>query len=77
MTIGGSVTPRTIAQREKERQALELRKEGLTYEAIAAKLGYYDKKGAERLVKKAFARLTDEPAAELRRLEAAQSAEPD
>jgi hypothetical protein len=58
-----------IAAAERARQALELRKAGAQYADIATTLGYADASGAYRAVSRALAKLTAEPAAELRELE--------
>ncbi len=63
------VTADRIALAEKERQALQLRKAGATYEAIAKALGYADKTGARACVQRALKETIQEPADELRRLE--------
>jgi hypothetical protein len=63
------VTPDTIAQAEKQRDALELRKAGATYDQIAKTLGYADRSGAQRLVRDAFARITRETSEEVLTLE--------
>jgi hypothetical protein len=60
-----------VLAREREVQALELRKAGATYEAIGAKLGM-TAQGAHAVVKRVLERMsaeTDEAAAEVRRLE--------
>lgn len=62
---------RRLAAREKWRKALELRKTGMTFEAIAAEVGY--KGGAPAAYKAVMTALKDtlrEPAQELRNLEA-------
>jgi hypothetical protein len=67
---GGEGTPARIALAEKERRALELRKGGATYNRIAQVLGYSDEGGAAKAVKRALADTLQEPAAEIRKLEA-------
>lgn len=62
-------SPNRIAARERARKALELRKAGAQYVDIATALGYADHSGARRAVERALARLTAEPAAELRQIE--------
>jgi hypothetical protein len=54
---------------ERHRQALELRKEGLTFEAIAQRLGYGSVSSAFRAVQRTLRRTLQEPADELRKLE--------
>ena len=58
------------AAADKERQALELRKAGASFQAIADKLGYADPSGAHRAVVRALASTIQQPADELRPLEA-------
>jgi hypothetical protein len=58
-----------IAAAEKQRQALELRKAGESYDAIAEKLGYSGRPGAYKAVKTALEKTIQEPADELRRIE--------
>ena len=53
----------------RQLQALELRKAGVSYEAIAASLGYRDRSGAYRAVTAALKLTLREPAEELRTLE--------
>lgn len=54
-----------IAAVERQRQALELRKAGLSYVAIAERLGYANHTGALKAVKSALRSLVREPAEEL------------
>lgn len=63
-------SPRRIAAKERAKRALELRQAGATYEEIAEALGYEDRSGPYRAVKKALDELPREAAVELRRLEA-------
>lgn len=58
-----------IDSAEKKRQALELRKAGVGYQAIADKLGYKGPAGAHYAVKSALAAITKPAAAEVRDLE--------
>lgn len=55
-----------ILAREKQRQALELRKGGASYAAIAKGVGYSDASAARKAVVKAFAEIVQEPAEELK-----------
>lgn len=55
---------------EKVRKAIELRKAGATYEKIAEALGYENRSGAYKIVISALRDLVQEPARELRTLEA-------
>ena len=57
---------------ERQRRALELRKAGLGYQAIAARLGYASHSGAIKAVQTAMRRTLQEPADELRALELAR-----
>ena len=59
----------SIQAQERQLQALELRKAGATYEAIAERLGYADRSGAFRAVTSALKATLREPADELRTLE--------
>lgn len=52
----------------KQRQALEMRNLGASYERIAAELGYSDKSGAWRAVQAALDRAVIEPAFEQRQM---------
>lgn len=61
--------PKRLAVLEKERQALELRKAGATFEAIATQVGYTNPSAAHKAVKRAMDRTIREPADELRALE--------
>tara|TARA_Y100000356_G_C11098024_1_gene202836 strand:+ start:156 stop:581 length:426 start_codon:yes stop_codon:yes gene_type:complete len=60
---------KAIEIREKDRQALELRKAGASYELIAKQLGYADSSGAYKSVKRSMDKLVAEPAEELRAVE--------
>lgn len=66
---GRRLTPmqnaRLIESRQRQMQALELRKAGATYQQIADQLGYKGTSGAERAVKTAMYRLGREQAAEV------------
>lgn len=53
----------------KERQVLELRRAGVTFDAIATQLHYADRGAAYKAFKRALARTLQQPAAELRELE--------
>lgn len=55
---------------ERQRKALELRKQGKTYAVIAVELGYRNTSGAHTAVKSALHKTLSEPAEELRLLEA-------
>lgn len=57
-----------ILSRERERRALELRKAGVSYERIAAEVGYRDHTGAAKAVKRAMDRLPKEAGEDLRTL---------
>ncbi|MFC6081002.1 hypothetical protein [Sphaerisporangium aureirubrum] len=60
-------TPETI---ERERRALELRRAGVTLELIAEQLGYANRSVAHKAIKRALIRTLQQPADELRALEA-------
>ncbi len=61
-----------IAAAERQARALELRKAGLGYAAIARQLGYAGPSGAYKAIMTAPQALTREPAEELRTLELAR-----
>lgn len=69
---GGMATPKTGTQRlqaaEKERQALELRKRGQTFDEIARAVGYADRSAAHKAVTRALKATLREPADEVRAL---------
>lgn len=54
---------------EKERQVLELRKAGWSFDRIAERLGYASKSGAWKAYDRALTATLQEPADEVRRLE--------
>lgn len=58
-----------VSSRERECQAIELRKAGHTYQHIAEQLGWSNASGAEHAVKRALMRTIQEPADDLRTLE--------
>lgn len=58
-----------ILTQQKRRQALELRKAGASYQAIAEAMGYHDASGARKAVIKAFGEVIQEPVTELRTLQ--------
>ncbi len=67
---GESLTSeRRIVARDKQAECLRLRKKGLSYQAIADEIGYSNASGAEKAVKAALDRITQEPAEELLKLE--------
>lgn len=69
---GGSTrpgSPRMVAARQRQAQAVQLRIAGATLEAIAAKLGYGTPAAAHNAIQAALNRTVQLPAAELRELE--------
>ena len=58
-----------IATAEKQRQALELRKAGVTYAVIAERLGWKNADGAHKAVMTALRKTLQEPADAVRKLE--------
>lgn len=58
-----------IMSKEKQRKALELRKGGASYQAIADAVGYADASGARKAVMTAFSEINQEPAQELKTLQ--------
>jgi hypothetical protein len=71
--VGNSVqrTKRAVAQAERQRGALELRKQGFTYEAIARALEI-SVSGAHKLVREAIKAIPAEAANDVRSLELAR-----
>lgn len=67
--MANNTSPAKLNKREKHNKALELRKAGASYEAIAKSLGYAGPSGAKHAVEKALERAIREPAEELRALE--------
>lgn len=67
MATHTAVSAETI---EKERQVLELRRAGVTFDEIATRVGYADRGAAHKAYKRALARTLQQPAAEIRELEA-------
>lgn len=65
----GKTSPRRLAAARRQLEALELRMSGLTFRAIARRMGYGGPSGAHRAVMAALNRTVDEPSDELRRLE--------
>ena len=63
-------SPAAIASAEKKARALDLKKQGWTYEQIAADLGYTDRSSAHKAVSAALRDLVNPRAEELRQLEA-------
>jgi polyphosphate kinase 2 (PPK2 family) len=62
-------SPRRLEAVEKQKQALELRKAGATYEAIAKKLEYANASGAEHAIKAALKATVQDGADAVRQLE--------
>ena len=62
-------SPRIIADKEKAQQAVRLRKAGVTYDQIAAQLGYASRSSARRAVVRLLQANTAEAVADLRTLE--------
>lgn len=62
----GRVSSSRIMAKEKQRRAMEMRKAGATFEAIAQALGYASASGAHNAVKNAMNTLIQEPAEDLR-----------
>lgn len=60
---------KSIEVREKDRQALELRKAGASYEVIAKQLGYADSSGAYKSIQRSMKSIIAEPTDELRTVE--------
>jgi hypothetical protein len=64
-----ATSPRRLKAKDKQLQALTLRKAGATYEQIAEAVGYRDKSGARKAVEAALRETLREPAEEVRELE--------
>lgn len=64
--------PRMVLAREREKEAVDLRIEGASFDLIAETLGYHDKSGARKAIMRALERYAPEPLEELRRLELAR-----
>lgn len=58
-----------IAAAERQRRALEMRRQGKPYSEIATEVGYASASGAHAAVRTALKKTLQEPADELRRLE--------
>jgi len=69
MTRRSKSDPQRISARERQREALELRKQGLPFEAIAQKVGYRSRQAAAYGVEAALRRITQRPAQELKKLD--------
>ena len=67
-----STGPGHIARIERQRRALELRKMGLSYDAIAQQLGYASGSGAHGAVTRMLANTVSEAAGELREVQYAR-----
>lgn len=65
-------TVRQLTALDRQRQALELRKSGLTFEAIAAQLDYKHASGAAFAVASALKKTLQEPADSVRMIELAR-----
>lgn len=65
----GKTTPKGLAIFDKHKQALELRKDGLSYDAIAEQLGYSTPQGAYQAVTAMLKKSIREPADEVRQVE--------
>ena len=63
------VCTREITSVDRQRQALQLRRQGCEYEEIARRLGYRSKSGAYNAVKRGLDSTVREPADELRQHE--------
>lgn len=65
-------SPKRIAAMERQRQALDLRKSGMSFERIGELLGYANSKGAWKAVQAALRTMLREPAESVRVLEEAR-----
>lgn len=62
-------TPKQIETIQKEAEAVKLRLAGHTFDQIAQRLGYSDRSGAAKAVRRAMQATIQEPTDELRRIE--------
>lgn len=62
-------SPRRIDATERQGQALDLRKSGASYQAIAKALGFRGRQGAAMAVQAALRKTIQEPADDLRKLD--------
>jgi len=69
MPTESKTSPRRISAKERQRQALELRKAGATYQKIADTLNYKNPSGAAQAVMSAMMQIIEEPAKEVLKLE--------
>lgn len=60
---------KVIAQAERERQVMELRRTGATWEGIAQAVGYSNAGGAYKAYQRAMAKIFEQPTKELRNQE--------
>lgn len=65
----GQTNPSKVDRNRRVRDALELRKAGVPYQAIAERLGWKSSASAYKAVKKALEDQINEPAEELRQME--------
>ena len=69
LSNGASTSAETIAHRERNAKALQLRKEGMNFEDIARECGFSSRQRAHEAVSTEIKRLTREPAEEVLVLE--------
>lgn len=65
-------SPRMLTALDKQRQALQLRIAGATYDQIAKEVGYTGASGAWKAIQSALKKTIQEPADELRQIELAR-----
>ena len=68
----GKNNPKAVAAAERQSEALALRKRGLSFEAIAATLGFASRSGAYEAVRAGLDKTLREPSEDLRKLELAR-----
>lgn len=68
-TRENSTSPRRLTAARRQARAIELRQQGMTYDQIAAEVGYSCRGSAQKAVAKALDRVTREPAQNLLNLE--------
>lgn len=71
-TREGKTSVRMVKAAEKQRQALELRKTGMTYSRICEETGYGSESAAYKAVMTALKKMLQEPAEECRKMEIAR-----
>ncbi len=66
---GRKASPKRIAQRDRMRQVLDMRRAGATLQVIADKLGYANPSGPKKVIEIALKEVLKEPTEEIRKIE--------